>query len=206
MIRVITITRESGAGGGPISKMVADRLGWRLLDHELLTEVEEAAAASPRLLRGSADCTDPWLDRLIQCAATLGAGRFSRTTAAIRQNVIAQAASMGNCVVAGSSGRCILHGQDDVFHVFLYAPPHVRQDRIQRLTGRHYDMQSQIEESDQIRLGPIQEYFGVDWRTPDLYDLMVNTSRGHRAAAAAIFSAAGLREAVSAQCNAAEGG
>ena len=32
MIRVITISREYGSGGGTVARMLAERLGWRLVD------------------------------------------------------------------------------------------------------------------------------------------------------------------------------
>ena len=39
MIRIITIEREYGCGGGVIAKKVADRLGWKLWDQLLTCEI-----------------------------------------------------------------------------------------------------------------------------------------------------------------------
>jgi len=39
MIRVITIEREYGAGGGVIAEKLASRLGWKLWDQLLTQEI-----------------------------------------------------------------------------------------------------------------------------------------------------------------------
>ena len=39
MIRVLTVEREYGCGGGDIARKVADRLGWALWDQTLTTEI-----------------------------------------------------------------------------------------------------------------------------------------------------------------------
>src|SRR6478609_2990402 len=50
-MRAITISREYGSGGGEVAGRLATRLGWRLVDHEVVVRVAqelgvtEAAAA-----------------------------------------------------------------------------------------------------------------------------------------------------------------
>src|SRR5690242_7765046 len=39
MIRVITVEREYGSGGGVVAKKLADYLGWRLWDHAITCEI-----------------------------------------------------------------------------------------------------------------------------------------------------------------------
>jgi predicted double-glycine peptidase len=38
-VRVITISREYGSGGAAIGQELANRLGWNLLDRELILEL-----------------------------------------------------------------------------------------------------------------------------------------------------------------------
>jgi cytidylate kinase len=38
-MRAVTISREYGSGGGEIAARLAQRLGWRLIDHELIRQV-----------------------------------------------------------------------------------------------------------------------------------------------------------------------
>ena len=40
-MKVITVTREYGAGGGEVARQLAATLGWQLLDRELLHQAAE---------------------------------------------------------------------------------------------------------------------------------------------------------------------
>ena len=41
-IQIVTISREYGSGGGEIAARLAERLGWRLVDHEVIAQVAQA--------------------------------------------------------------------------------------------------------------------------------------------------------------------
>jgi hypothetical protein len=43
MIRIITIEREYGCGAADIAKLLAERLGWRLWDQDLTSEIAKPA-------------------------------------------------------------------------------------------------------------------------------------------------------------------
>ena len=52
MYRIITVEREFGSGGGEIAKQLAERLGWKLWDHELTEEIAKVAGVQVKLLQG----------------------------------------------------------------------------------------------------------------------------------------------------------
>ncbi len=204
MIRVLTISREYGGGGESVGRLLADRLGWRLLDRDLLDEVARAANVETSLAERYDECIDGWLHRLAKQA--LGHGTPDRPTnlgstdlfdaeamVAVGRGVIEEAARFGNCVIVGRGAQCILHGRPDVFNVFLYAPLRMRIRRIEELLGPRPDLESVIRESDRARAAYIRRYFDQDWWNPFLYDLMVNTRHGYEAAADAVLGAADLK-------------
>jgi Cytidylate kinase-like family len=43
MIRIVTVEREYGCGGGEIAQRLADHLGWKLWDHLLTEEIARLA-------------------------------------------------------------------------------------------------------------------------------------------------------------------
>src|SRR5205085_5751888 len=45
-MRAVTISREYGSGGGEIAARLAERLGWHLVDHEVVVEVARALGIS----------------------------------------------------------------------------------------------------------------------------------------------------------------
>ena len=58
MFRVLTVAREFGSGGSTISRMVAERLGWRLFDREIVDEVVRMAGVDLTRLSG---VTSAWI-------------------------------------------------------------------------------------------------------------------------------------------------
>ena len=44
---VITVTRQYGSGGSDIARLVAERLGWELVDNQFVEEVARRAGVPP---------------------------------------------------------------------------------------------------------------------------------------------------------------
>jgi cytidylate kinase len=204
MFRVITISREYGAGGASIGRTLADGLGWRLLDRELLEEVARKAHIATSVAESYDERIDPWLHRLTKQALWHGTVErpfplaeddlFDAEVMVIMcRQIIEEAANVGNCVIVGRGGQCILHGREGVFSVFLYAPIELRTERIARVRPNEADLEAAIRENDAARVAFIRRYFGQDWCNPYLYDLMVNTKHGYQDAAEAILTASGLK-------------
>lgn len=192
MTRVITIAREYGSGASSISRMLADRLGWRILDHEVIAEVLRAAQC---VTAGTPDWhSDLWFRKLVQEVAWNGGVRrlAQGDDFAVRAEVIEEAARMGDCLVIGRGAQCILRGHRGVFHIYLYAPLAIRLDRSAKNIGDSAEIESIIANHDCEQARFVREHFDFDWRDPQLYDLMIDTRCGYRAAVEAIFAAAGL--------------
>ena len=193
MTRVITIAREYGSGATSIAGILADRLGWRVLDHEVVAQVLEAArfvSNGPAEWQG-----DLWFRKLVQEVTWNGGiqrlaegDEFS-----VRTRVIEEAARMGDCLIIGRGAQCILRGYHEVFHVFLQAPLRLRVERTAHQFRDRGELELTINERDTEQAEFVRDYFCQDWRDPRLYDLMIDTRHGFRAAAEAIFAAAGLR-------------
>ena len=131
-MKVITITREYGAGGGEVARKLAERLGWEVLDRELLHQAAEIEHVP-----------DAELERLDEKVVSM-ADRFSLhpphqkylhgLTEAARQ-----AAQRGNVVLVGRGARHLLGEMPDVFHLRLIAPRQWRAVRMAQLEGWSMD-------------------------------------------------------------------
>jgi len=64
---VITISRQYGAGGSEVARLVAARLGWSVVDNEIIDRVAERANLSPveHAVRGLVYLCDGASDDLI---------------------------------------------------------------------------------------------------------------------------------------------
>ncbi len=206
MIRVITIAREYGSGGARIGALVAERLGWRLLDKALIGEIARAAQVDSSVAQEHDERVDSWGYRLMKHGFTKGAFEgvgFATTAdyfdcermAILARQVITEAATIGNCVIVGRGGQCILQERDDALHVFVYAPWRERITRARAAFGDDRDIEADIREVDQQRAAFTRRYFHQDRQDPHLYDLMISSTLGEETVASTILSAAGLAAA-----------
>jgi cytidylate kinase len=184
--RLLTVNREFGSGGGRIAQTIAENLGWKLLDKDIIDAIAYAAHVDPSVVQRYDEHVESWLRRLNQQAmrsAALAAGLELRDNAVfdaeemvkISQKVIEQAYAEGNCVIVGRGSQCVLQHKPEAFHVFVYAP---HKDRILRLRARlpkGTDVEQRIRSVDAGRGKYLQEYYGKYWINPHLYDLMISS-------------------------------
>jgi cytidylate kinase len=202
MYRVITISREYGSGGSELARVLGRRLGWRLVDDDLIVQIAEAERISQDEVRRNDECVDPWFHRVLKAlwhggfegAATradldpLDADRVAN----LWNRLALETAALGECVIVGRGGQCLLKGRGDTFHVAVYAPMSERIKRIREREPDRRDPEAAAHERDAIRAAYIMRHFGHDWTNRHLYHLMICSSVGLENAAEAILSSAGL--------------
>ena len=189
MYRALTVAREYESGGDRIAALVAQRLGWKLLDSALIEEIANLAHVDPQLAREFDERVDSWLHRVSRRA--LWHGGFdavavlpetavfdSETMARLARAAIEHAWETGDCVIVGRGSQCILHGRPDVFHVFVCAPAADRVASARRHAGGPADAAGWIRAVDTERARYVQMNFGRNWRDPHLYDLSISSRLG----------------------------
>ncbi|HYQ92614.1 MAG TPA: cytidylate kinase-like family protein [Candidatus Competibacteraceae bacterium] len=160
MKRVLVIEREFGCSGGAVAAKAAQRLGWKLLDQALTEAIAKLAKVDPEDCRRHEEHLDSWLYRL---AKVFWRGSYERSLPLqeaqvfdtdrlvyLAQQVIEQAAEMGNCVIVGRGSPYFLRNRADVCSVFLYGP---RDLKIQRVMGFVKNQAQAIELVDTDRQG-----------------------------------------------------
>src|SRR6478609_7134103 len=65
----VTISREYGSGGGEVARRLADRLGWHLVDHEVVADVARALNVSEKEAEAHDERIDTLASRIL---STLG--------------------------------------------------------------------------------------------------------------------------------------
>jgi Cytidylate kinase-like family len=202
MFRVVTISREYGSGGGIVAETLAKRLGWKLVDKSLVAEVAKRAQIDPKTAARFDESVDPWFHRLVKAlwrggyegvASRVETEAFDmQTTVAITGEILGEAAALGQCVIVGRGGQCLLRGRNDTFHARIYGP---REQKIKTLRGRlgpGTDVEECMERTDRQRAAYIRHAFGEDWKDQRLYYLMISSGLGLDTVAATILCAAGL--------------
>jgi cytidylate kinase len=191
MIKIITIEREYGCGGGEIAKLLADRLGWKLWDQWLTEEIARLAHCPKAVVEAREERNDPLYYRLFKSfmrgsyEGSINAPKLnlvdSETIIRITRRVVEHAAERGKCVIVGRGSQQFLKNRPDTLRVFLYA---TREDKVRRLLARgksEKEAEELVDTVDRERADFIQKYFNVEWPDRAIYHAMLNTGVGDEA-------------------------
>jgi hypothetical protein len=188
MIKIVTIEREYGSGGGEIAQLLAKKLGWKLWDQLLTEEIARLADCPKSVVEGREEKTDPLYYRLFKSflrgsyEGSLNAHKLklvdSECILKFTEQVVQHAAKSGNSVIVGRGSQQFLRKRQDALRVFLYAP---REDKVRRLLARgksESEAEQLVDTVDRERVAFIQKYFHVEWPDRVVYHTMINTAIG----------------------------
>ena len=166
---IITISREMGSGGIPIAHKVAEKLGYQLIDGEMIMAAAEAYGLSPEAVEQADEKPPHFVD-------TLDSKQFLDLH--LIELIILEAALKGNVVIYGRGGQDLLKDVNSVLRTRIIAP---FEDRVERWAEREWldpdRARYLVRKSDQQRAGFIKYYFDRDWDDCVHYDLVINTQR-----------------------------
>jgi cytidylate kinase len=189
MYRIITVEREYGSGGGEIACELANRLGWKLLDHALTEAIAKVANVECSTVERCEERVDGTFQRLVKVfwrgshersiplpgAEPFDTDRF----VAVGQQVMEKAADAGDCVIVGRGAPYFLRQRADAFHVFLYAPHAEKLQRLLKVGKNEREARELLDTIDRDRTTFVKRYFDADWPTRCLYHMMINTAVGN---------------------------
>jgi cytidylate kinase len=197
MVKIITIEREYGCGGGEIAHKIADHLGWELWDQLLTTEIARQAKCDQVEVERREERLDPMYYRLLKSVmrgsfeGSLNVHRLQLLDAdsifRITERIVQKAASVGNCVIVGRGSQHFLRDRDDTLRIFLFAP---KEAKVCRLIAEGIDKaEAEVlaETVDKERAAFIDKYFRVEWPNRSLYHAMLNTASGDETVIRAIL-------------------
>ncbi len=184
---IITLYQGASGSGQELAETVAAALGYRAIGRELLVNASQRYGIPEAKLNKITDRGPHWWERLLE--------DMSPYRIAL-QAALCEAARDGKVVYHGHLGHELLHGIGHVLKVFLTAPMEFRvqqvraREKLDDAAARRY-----IEETDKARSRRLIAMFGVDWRDPDRYDLVINMGKvGLLSAKRVILEAAKLDE------------
>ena len=195
---VICISRTTAAGGENVGDTVAQRLGFRYVDEQIIERAAQLAQVDPKLVE-AAEHRRPLLQRLIDklAAAYDLAGPVSLATGvpvdaflpspvgyqAIPEDLrvliraaIHEVAKIGQAVIVAHAASMALAGTEGVLRVLVTASPATRAHRLAVAQGISADAATAaIAKSDRERRDYFQEFYKIKDELPTHYDLVINT-------------------------------
>lgn len=198
-IRVITLEREYGSGGGEIAAALAKRLHWKLWDQLLTEEIARRLDCDCGAVAKHEEKQDPVYYRLLKAfmrgsyEGSLNAPRLhmvdTECVSEVAKKLLPEIADAGNAVIVGRGSAYYLSKRVDAFHVFIYAPFQERVRRLQSTGKSEKEAIELVETVDRDRADFISKYFNVDWPGRHRFHLMVNSGMGTEVAVEIILDA-----------------
>ncbi|MED5579599.1 MAG: cytidylate kinase-like family protein [Nitrospinota bacterium] len=165
---ILAVSRQLGSGGDIIAKLVAQELGWNLLDNEAFSKSAEEFG----YVRDELEHIDERKPGLIE--------RFFRDSQLVYHDVVRsimyEYAIKGNCVLLGRGGNIIMSDIPGVLKVRVIAPVSVRSKRLVENEEITKSMAEKfIEHNDQERTSYTRHFFNAEWGEAVNFDLVINT-------------------------------
>jgi cytidylate kinase len=189
---VITISREVGSGGRTIGRKLAEKLGVRFSDKELIDSLQAKLDLSPQSIEELKGKKKRWLDDFIQMVAPVpmsgllvngDSDYISEYNTSLNVNDVFEAekeilngiADEGSCVIAGRSGFFVLKDRPNKVDVLITASREKRIARIMSKQGLSREKaQEVIEMVDNARDNYVLRYTGQSRYDARNYHMVLN--------------------------------
>lgn len=185
-MRAVTISREYGSGGGEIARRLAERLGWNLVDHEVVVQVARALGISEADAEAHDEHADTFVSRILTGLSAIPSSVPSTMPVPLaidqpaydeaRRRVVEGAVATGNAVIVGRGAQALLSDRKDVLHVRVIAPLEQRIDYVMRREGLSRPAaQERIQAKDRERSRFLHSVHHHDPADAGLYDIVLSS-------------------------------
>ena len=172
---IITVSHEMGAGGPEIGMTVAQRLGYRYADHELILDTAQRYGLLEEKLSHLDESKPSFFERLDT--------ETHQYITAI-QTTLLEFADQDNVVLMGRSGQWLLRGIPHVLRVRVKAPFELRVKRaLKKMAGQMGEavnprtVTDMVRRDDAEKSGRFRYFYELDINDPSLYELVLNTEK-----------------------------
>ena len=178
---IVTISQQVGSGGTEIGLALAERLGYRFVDHEPFMERTERYGLDAHRLRHLEQEPPSLFERF---------DHETRRYIAVIQAVLLEIAAEDRAVVVGRGGQWLLRDVPHAARIRVMAPVAFRIDELTMALSAHGGERMSahlaaqfVHRDDTQRLKRMRYLFNVDLNDPALYHLVINTAGLSRPAA-----------------------
>ena len=185
---VITISRQFGAGGITLGKMVAKKFGYTFADTEIIKMVAEMANVSTHFVNTVEKEAGGKFSKFISKTVSKPlVGRILKDERGYIDEeiyldylvlIIAQMADDGDVVILGRGSQYILNDHPDAYHILLIDK---FENRVQFMQ-KHYDLSRSravqvVKNEDKRRINLYRKLQKTDYDDPNLYHLVLNMGK-----------------------------
>jgi cytidylate kinase len=205
---VVCVSHSTGAGGNEVGRLVAERLGFRYVDEDLVSQAALRAGVDASEIADE-ERRKSWLGRVLDDLAVGGGEAWAMTglgpygavgvattsdelRAYIRE-AIEETAGHGKAVIVAHAASHALAGRQETLRVLVTASPATRAGRVAEAEGLDETRAARaIKDADAGRADYLRRFHAVEQELPTQYDLVLNTDQLSPEQAAALISEAAL--------------
>jgi cytidylate kinase len=188
---VVCISSHDGAGGQEAALAVANALGFRLIDEDIVAKAAVEAGVDEEIV-ADVERRKSALVRLIEGLGTAGLGAGytmaapvpvqdqpgSDTLRGLIRSVIEDTADAGSVVIVAHAASLALGEREGVLRVLITASPDTRGARFAAALGvDEKEGARTLKRSDAGRADYIKRFYGISEELPTHYDLVINTDK-----------------------------
>lgn len=182
---VITIARQYGSGGREVGMRLAEVLGIKSYDRELITMAAQKSGMSSEILNHADEkATNSLLYTLALGSSYYGAASIGTAVPIndklfiTQSQIIRDLAAEGPCIIIGRCSDYVLRTNPARFSVFIYAPIEARIRRVieRGVAKTEKEARDLISRTDKRRINYYNYYTGRKWGSPDNYNMMLDSS------------------------------
>ena len=168
---IITIAREYGSGGRYVGRLVAQKLGIKFYDKDIMVKLAEETGLSLDYIESN----EQKRDNVANISSNI-AGLTTQDNLYLEESKLIKSLSSSSCVIIGRCADDILKDEKNILKVFIYSDMY---DKIKRVTT-HYNIDKknalkEIKRINKLRSNHYKHYTGKNWGMPDNYDLCINS-------------------------------
>lgn len=170
---IITIAREYGSGGRYIGRLIADKLGIKFYDKNLIGEVAKETGLSEEYIENN----EQKRDILTGLNNGYYFGLDNCDELFIKEaEIIKKLANENSCVIIGRCADFILKDKENVIKVFVYSN---LEDKVKRAI-EIYELdkvkaEKEIKRIDKLRANHYKHYTEKEWSNHTNYDICINS-------------------------------
>lgn len=185
---VITVGRQFGSGGRELGRRLAERLGFKYYDKELLSEAAKHAGVDEAFFERNDERFPSFLNGIFSFSFGLNsvncyAGSTSISDDSLyrsQSDFIHSLADKGHCVIVGRTADYVLRDHDRLVNIFVHAPIECC---VKRIMGRTEESitedkaRSKALKVNKLRANYYNFYTDKTWGAAASYDLTFDTSK-----------------------------
>lgn len=170
---IITISREYGSGGRYVGRLVADKLGIKLYDKDLIIKLSEETGLSEEYIESN--------EQKRETLANLNDGYYFSLNNADNlflneAKLIKKLADNESCVIIGRCADFILKDRKDITKIFIYSDIENKIRRATEIYGlEKAKAEKEIKRINKLRANHYKFYTERDWNDKSNYDICINS-------------------------------